>query len=106
MVMMLTNSKQVIEDSVPFLPWLWVMPALSCIAFTWDGIFIGATATRAIMYAMLISVVAFFAAYFLFKGIMGIQALYVAYMLHNLIRTIYMSATARKQVFGRIVLKV
>lgn len=58
-MVMITDSKQVIEDSVPFLPWLWVMPAVSCIAFTWDGIFIGATATKAIMYIMLIAAIGF-----------------------------------------------
>jgi MATE family multidrug resistance protein len=102
MVMMLTDSKQVIEDSVPFLPWLWVMPAFSCIAFTWDGIFIGATATRTIMHLMLVAVAGFFASYFLLKDIIGIQALYVAFMLHNLIRTVYMCVTAHKQVFARV----
>lgn len=102
MVMMLTDSKQVIEGSVPFLPWLWVMPVVSCIAFTWDGIFIGATATKAIMYIMIIAAVAFFVSYILLKGIIGIQALYVAFMLHNLIRTILMSLTAHKQVFSKV----
>lgn len=105
MVTLLTDSKQVIEGSVPFLPWLWVMPAVSCIAFTWDGIFIGATATKAIMYIMLIAAVAFFASYALLKGTIGIQALYVAFMLHNLIRTVLMSLTAHKQVFAKVKVK-
>lgn len=99
MVMMLTNNNEVINASVPFLPWLWVMPLLSCIAFTWDGIFVGATATVTIRNSMFVAVAGFFACYFLLRNSIGIQSLFVGYMIHLIIRTIYLSVTAKKQIF-------
>lgn len=99
----LTDNEQVIAESARFLPWLLVMPVISCIAFTWDGIFIGATATKAIRDSMIYAVIGFFIAYYALSGILGIQSLWVAFMVHLLIRTIYLSATARKEVFLKAV---
>ena len=44
MVRLMTSDASVISGSHPFLPWLVAMPLVSCLAFLWDGIFIGATA--------------------------------------------------------------
>ena len=46
--------------------------------------------------------VSFYACYFAFRGLMGIQALYMAYFAHLIARDIYMTVTARRQVFSRI----
>ena len=40
--------------------------------------------------------------YFAFRGLMGIQALYMAYFAHLIARDVYMTVTARRQVFSRI----
>lgn len=90
----------VIAESARYLPWLLIMPLVSCVAFTWDGIFIGATATKAIRNSMLWAVVGFFASYWLLEGKYGVQSLWVGYMAHLVIRTAYLSAVAKKEVFG------
>ena len=82
--------------------WLIIMPAFSCLAFMWDGIFIGATAARAIRNGMIWACASFYVCYFAFRGLMGIQALYMAYFAHLIARDIYMTVTARRQVFYRI----
>jgi len=61
----MTSDPTVIEAARAFLPWLLLMPVAGCAAFTWDGIFIGATATRSIRNSMLWAVVAFFAVWLL-----------------------------------------
>lgn len=99
---LLTNDVQVINDSVRFYPWLWIMPALSFVAFTWDGIYIGATATRSIRNCMFASVVGFYLCYYLFKGVLGVQVLYLAYMVHAVIRSVWLTLTAKKQVYSKI----
>ena len=55
----MTSDPMVIEASVEYLPWLLLMPVIGCAAFTWDGIYIGATASKAIRNSMLWAVVAF-----------------------------------------------
>ncbi|MBR7157303.1 MAG: MATE family efflux transporter [Bacteroidales bacterium] len=98
LVRMLTDNVQVIEASRPFLPWLLVMPIVSCAAFTWDGIFIGATASVAIRNSMAYAVIAFYICYFALDKSIGVQSLWVAYMAHLVVRTVYLSAKAKKDV--------
>ena len=59
MLRMMTSDTAVVEQSREYLPWLLLMPVIGCAAFTWDGIYIGATASKEIRNAMLWAVVAF-----------------------------------------------
>ena len=61
---MMTSDATVVEASRDFLPWLLLMPVVGCAAFTWDGIFIGATGSREMRNSMLWSVVAFAGVWF------------------------------------------
>ena len=99
LVRMLTDNVEVIEATGPFMLWLLVMPIVSCAAFTWDGIFIGATASVPIRNSMVYAVIAFYICYFALSGAIGVQALWVAYMAHLVVRTAYLSLTAKKAVF-------
>lgn len=100
LVKMLTDNAEVIESSRPFLPWLLVMPIVSCAAFTWDGIYIGATASVAIRNSMIYAVIAFYICYFLLDTSIGVQSLWVAYMAHLVARTAALTVTAKKEIFG------
>ena len=99
LVRLMATDATVIAESARFLPWLLVMPFVSSVAFTWDGICIGATATKALRNSMLWAVVGFFASYFLLRGTIGVQSLWVGYMMHLVVRTVYLSAVAKKEVF-------
>lgn len=96
---LMTTDAHVLAESALYLPWLLIMPLVSSVAFTWDGIFIGATATKAIRNSMLWALAAFFASYWLLGGKYGVQALWVGYMMHLVARTVYLSAVAKKEVF-------
>ena len=100
---LLTNNAEVLEASGPFMPWLLVVPVISCVAFMWDGIYIGATASSAIRNTMIVSAAGFFITYYATKGVIGIQALYLAYSAHLIIRSIMMTFMARKEVYGKLV---
>ena len=102
MVSLMTTEAAVTAASRPYMIWLVIMPAFSCLAFMWDGIFIGATAAKAIRNAMIWACASFYACYLVFKGAMGIQALYMAYFAHLIARDIYLSVTAKRQVCSRI----
>jgi len=98
---LMTNNPQVIETAKEYLPWLLIVPLLSCIAFILDGIFIGATAAVAIRDTMLLSAALFFLSYFLLKGTMGLHALFLAYMVHLVVRTVVMSGQFKKEILAR-----
>ena len=67
----MTSDAVVIGAAGEYMPWLLLMPVVGCAAFTWDGIFIGATASRQMRDSMLWAVVAFTAVYAV--GVLGLQ---------------------------------
>ncbi len=102
MVKLMTTDPQVIQGTQPYLFWLVLMPVISCAAFMWDGIYIGATASIPIRNSMIWACVAFYLVYFIFRGAeQSIQALWYAYFAHLVARTIYLSAFAKKYVFSK-----
>ena len=60
-VSLLTDEPQVLEASHEYLWWAWLIPMAGCVAFIWDGIFIGVTATRGMLVSSFISALTFFA---------------------------------------------
>lgn len=96
---LLADNSEVVEASYAYLPWLMVMPLASCVAFTWDGIYIGATATAPIRNSMIWAVAGFFVIYYSLNRVIGLQALWVAFIVHFAIRSLYLSVKARKEIF-------
>ncbi len=94
---MLSSDGAVVAECRHFLPWLLVMPPLGCAAFTWDGIFMGATASRPIRNTMFWAMVAFLAVWalgallFHIEGRAALHVLLGAYFAHLLIRTVGLS---------------
>lgn len=100
---MMTSDPTVVEASKEYLPWLLLMPVIGCAAFTWDGIYIGATASKAIRNSMLWAVVGFAVVWFagilfLNRFVQPIHLLMAAYFAHLLARTIYLTVRYRKTV--------
>jgi MATE family multidrug resistance protein len=102
MVRLMTTEPAVIEGTRPFLFWLVLMPIISCAAFMWDGIYIGATASIPIRNSMIWACVAFYVIYFIFRGSTdSIQVLWYAYFAHLIARTLYLSLVAKREVFNK-----
>ncbi|MBE6239142.1 MAG: MATE family efflux transporter [Bacteroidales bacterium] len=94
---MMTSDQAVVAAAEAYLPWLLLMPVMGCAAFTWDGIYIGATASKAIRNSMLWAVVGFFAVWLAGKAFPDVPAetavhiLMGAYFAHLLARTVYLT---------------
>ena len=94
---MMTSDLAVVAAAEAYLPWLLLMPVMGCAAFTWDGIYIGATASKAIRNSMLWAVAGFFAVWFAGKAFPDVTAetavhiLMGAYFAHLLARTVYLT---------------
>ena len=97
MLRMMTSDMTVVTAARDFLPWLLLMPVIGCAAFTWDGIYIGATASKAIRDSMLWAVVAFFAVWaagLAFPDVSAEGSMHIlmgAYFAHLLARTVYLT---------------
>ena len=61
LLMVLTDEEEVLQQALLYLPYVVVIPLAGCIGFVMDGVFIGMTATREMMWSMLVAVVLFFA---------------------------------------------
>ena len=61
---LMTSDSTVVDAARPFIPWLLLMPLIGCPAFTWDGIFTGATASKDLRNSTLLCSVGFFAVWF------------------------------------------
>lgn len=92
---LMTTDPLVIEGSRPYLFWLILMPLVSCAAFMWDGVYIGATAGREVRDCMLFAALGFVLAYAGLSHHLGIQAVYVAYFVHLVVRALYLSVRWR-----------
>ena len=101
---LLTSDEAVVQACRQFLPWLLLMPPLGCAAFTWDGIYMGATASRGLRDSMAAAAVAFFAVWYAGKwllhpeGAAAIHLLFAAYFSHLLLRTVLLTARWRREV--------
>ena len=87
-VALLTDEVQVIEASRDYLWWAWLIPAAGCVAFIWDGIFIGITATRGMLVSSFLSALAFFAVYLFTEGAFGNHGLWLAQIVYLAMRGI------------------
>lgn len=105
---LMTSDPAVVECCRQYLPWLMLMPPLGCAAFAWDGIYMGATASKGIRDSMLVAMIAFLGVWFggsqLLhpQGAMCLHLLMAAYFTHLLARTVLMSAAYRKSVLSRL----
>ncbi len=83
----LTSQTEVIEGAQAFLPWVILVPVASFASFIWDGIYIGATASKAMRNTLLISTFVFFApVYYFLNPILGNHALWLGMILFMFMR--------------------
>ena len=106
---LMTSDADVVQAGREFIPWLLLMPVIGCPAFTWDGIFTGATASKDLRDSCVWCVVGFFAVWFAGLGLLkafhgsvpetwAIHLLMAAYFTHLLVRALYLTLRWRKAV--------
>ena len=93
---LLTNETSVIREAGNYFYWVLAIPLTGFAAFLWDGIFIGATATRQMFYSMLVASGSFFLVYYSLHEWMGNHALWLAFIVYLSLRGIMQAALSRK----------
>jgi len=97
---LLTDNQAVLEASKPYFKWVLLVPVSGFAAFLWDGIFVGATASKAMRDAIFIATAGYFALYFILHPIIGNNGLWIALLLFLALRGIGMKLMAKKVLFS------
>lgn len=90
-LMILSSEPGVIEASKSYYYWAAAIPLAGFVTFTWDGIFIGATRTRAMLLSMFIASVAFFGLYFALFDTFANHAVWLAFISYLIIRGVILT---------------
>ena len=99
----LTSQQEVIRVAADYLVWLILFPVLSVVAFIWDGVFIGVTASKAMRNTMLFSTfIIFIPAFYLLKLYWSNHGIWLAFTVFTLARGLSQSLLAKRVVYDRI----
>lgn len=82
----LSDDHDVVSGAMEYLPWVIGIPLLSFTAFVWDGVFVGATATREMMVSMALSAAMFFGLYAWLYPHLGNTGLWISFSVYLLSR--------------------
>ncbi len=99
---LMTSDASVVEAGRTYLPWLLLMPLIGCPAFAWDGIFIGATASKDLRNSTLLCAAGFFAVWFAGSWLAdgSLHLLMAAYFVHLAIRAFYLTVRYKPSVLS------
>ena len=98
-----TNEKYLIDLALTFFIWTIIAPIINSFCYIWDGIYIGATATKPMRDSMLISTfLVFLPIYLLTKDILGNHSLWIALLIFMFVRGLSLTVLAKKFVFTKI----
>lgn len=102
-ISMLTSDLDLQTAAGPYLIWVILVPFVTFSAFIWDGIYVGATASRAMRNSMLIiTTVIFLPAYSLLTPWLGNHGLWIAMLLFMGSRGLFLTAWSKKTVFSQV----
>lgn len=105
-----SDDPSVIQGSGKYLYWTLIIPICGFAAFLFDGIFIGATASRAMRNSMFVATAAFFLVYFMGKRLFLTDTdeyiwnniLWTAFMVYLSLRGILQALYLKKSVFSQV----
>lgn len=86
-----TTQKNLLKNTIVFMPYIVIMPLFSFLAFIWDGIYIGMTATKAMRNSVLLSLLLYIGGFYLSKDYNFLYALWINFILFLLYRGLIQS---------------
>ena len=100
---LISDQPEIAVQAQPFHIYLALIPMITFAAFLWDGIYIGATASRAIRNTMLISALGvFLPASLILMPLFGNHGLWIAFLMFMVARGLSMTLMAKKAVFSGV----
>ena len=103
-----TDKEDIIAAAGGYMGWVLAIPICGFAAFLFDGIFIGATATRTMRNAMFVATAAFFVIYYGLKELYGTadihlwnNILWIAFLVFLILRGLLQALRLRKDVYSQ-----
>lgn len=93
---LLSDDRSVILSSREFYSWVIAIPAVGFAAFTWDGIFIGATRTREMLISIAGATMVYFGLYTLLFPVLGNHGLWIAFLSYLLCRGLILTMLRKR----------
>lgn len=92
----LSSDRTVTDAARDYFYWVVALPLLSFSAFSWDGIYIGATDTRAMLVSIAVATTVYFAAYCFLFPLLGNHGLWIAFLAYLSVRGVALSLMRRR----------
>lgn len=97
---MLSTQEDVVATAYEYFWWAVTIPLAGFGAFTWDGVYIGATMTRRMLVAMVVAMAVFFILLWCLFPVMGNHGLWLAFVAYLLARGVISALIGRKLMRG------
>lgn len=97
---LLSDNPEVNAASHEYSLWAVTIPFAGFAAFAWDGVYIGATMTRELLWSMLGAMATFFLTYFLLFPHWGNHALWLSFILYLAMRGLLQTLLFRRHKFS------
>ena len=98
MLYLFTNQMPLVEQAKPYLLWIIVAPVVNVAAYIWDGIYLGATASKALRNSAIVSTLLYLSAVYLLMPF-GNHGLWGALTLLLVARGVSLTVLAPKYLF-------
>lgn len=95
-ISVLTDNAEVVASALEYQPWTLLFPVCGVAAFIWDGVYIGATATKGMLVSMASGTAVFFLLYLLLVPCWGNHGLWVAFVCYLAVRGISLALTRHR----------
>lgn len=100
---LLTDNPAIIKAARPYIFWILFIPLAGFPSFIWDGIYIGATASKGMRNTMIIATLAVFVpVFFLTRDYLANHGLWLALILFLVARGSGQTILAKKEIYGKI----
>ena len=98
-VRIISDNPIIISEVRPYYIYMVIIPVITFAAFLWDGIYIGATASKAIRNTMIISsIIVFLPLWYILMPLLGNHGLWIAFLGFMLARGVSMTISAKKSI--------
>ncbi len=102
-VKIISDSPNILSEIKPYYIYMAVIPIITFAAFIWDGIYIGATASKAIRNTMIISsIFIFLPIWYILTPRLGNHGLWIAFLSFMIARGIVMTVLAKNNIIQNV----
>lgn len=102
LLLVFTDNQTIIAAVQEYYYWILLVPLSGFAAFLYDGIYIGATATKSLRNTMIIALIVFFTTFYSFQNMWHNNALWLAFILFLVTRGLMQFIFSKKAVYQKI----